>query len=109
MSLRSFLSLGNSMSIETYVEKWNGRVYIGFDGTTSMMCDSHKALRRFLKLPLKTPSREKLDAWLAGFEPADTAGVQPEPQQLAATGFGPEHHGDELDPTDPNHATRMVT
>ena len=108
MSLRSFLSLGGNMTVESFVEKWNGRVYIGYTKGTSGFFDSPKALRRFLKLPLKTPSREKLDAWLASFEPADTAGVQPDPQQLAATGFGPEHHGDELDPSDPNHATRTV-
>jgi hypothetical protein len=108
MSLRSFLDLGGAMTVETFVEKWGSRVYIGYTGGVSAFFDSPKNLRKFLRLPIKSPSRERLDEWLAGLEqPAATE--ESSSAELAATGFGPEHHGDALDPSDPNHATRMVT
>ena len=106
MSLRSFLDLGGSMTVESFVEKWNGRVFIGYSGGASAFFDSPKALRKFLNLPIKSPSRERLDQWLAGLEPNHPE--IPDSSQLAATGFGPEHHADALDPSDPNYHTRTV-
>ena len=109
MSLRSFLSLGGNMTVESFVEKWNGRVYIGYTNGTSAFFDSPKALRRFLGLPIKSPSRERLDEWLKQFDAVvDHGTAVGDPQELAATGFGPEHFGDALDPSDPNYQTRKV-
>jgi hypothetical protein len=108
MSLRSFLNLGGAMTVESFVEKWNGRVYIGYTNGTSAFFDSPKALRKFLKLPIKSPSRERLDEWLKQFNTPPQV-PQADEQDLSATGFGPEHHGDALDPSDPNHVTRTIT
>ena len=91
------------MTVEVYVEKWNGRVYIAYANGVSAMFAGPKELRRFLKLPVKTPSRERLDAWLEGLDPNHPG--TPDSSDLPATGFGPEHHGDE----DPTRNTRMIT
>jgi hypothetical protein len=105
---RHRLDLGSGMSVESYRD-WNGRVYIASTGRASMMFNDLKLLRRFLGLPAKTASREKLDAWLAGLDPVvDHETPVGDPQDLATTGFGPEHHGDALDPSDPNHNTRTI-
>ena len=107
MSLRSFLNLGGNMTVESFVEKWNGRVFIGYTGGVSAFFDSPKNLRKFLRLPIKTPSRERLDEWLAELEqPAATE--ESSSVELTATGFGPEHHGNALNPSDPNYQTRTV-
>ena len=109
MSLRSFLNLGGNMTVESFVEKWNGRVFIGYTDGVSAFFDSSKALRKFLRLPVKTPSRERLDEGLKQFDAVvDHETTIGDPQELAATGFGPEHHGDALDPSDPNYQTRTV-
>jgi hypothetical protein len=88
------LDLGGDMTVELYVEKWNGRVFIGYRKGISQMFADAKALRRFLQLPVKTPSRERLDAWLEGLDPVvDHETPVGDPQDPAATGFGPEQHG----------------
>jgi hypothetical protein len=107
MSLRSYLDLKSGMTVESFIEKWNGRVYIGHAKGVSAFFANPQDLRRFLKIPAKTPSREKLDAWLASLDPIEPA-AEPDPSQLRDTGFGPEHHADALDPSDPNHNTRTV-
>ena len=107
MSLRSFLNLGGAMTVESFVEKWGSRVYIGFANGTSAFFDSPKALRKFLKLPIKSPSRERLDEWLKQFDAVAPA-PQVDERELATTGFGPEHFGDALDASDPNYQTRTV-
>jgi hypothetical protein len=66
------LSLGGGMAVESFVENWGSRVFIGCRGGTSMMFSDPKDLCRFLKLPPKTPSREKFDEWLATLEPTNT-------------------------------------
>jgi hypothetical protein len=112
MSLRSYLDLKSGMTVETFTEKWGKRVYIGHSKGVSAFFDSPQALRKFLKLPVKTPSRDRLDAWLAELETMDRGGLSADRGELsadrgelAATGFGPEHHGDE----DPTKDTRMIT
>jgi hypothetical protein len=107
MSLRSRIDLGSGMTVESFVEKWGGRVFVGCTGRISGFFDSPQSLRRFLKLPAKTPSREVLDAWLVSLDPIEPA-AEPDPSQLRDTGFGPEHHADALDPSDPNHNTRTI-
>ena len=115
MSLRSFLDLGGGMTVETYTERWGQRVYIGYAKNASMMFNSPKTLRRFLQLPPKTPCREKLDAWLEEFTASDRGELVPDRGELVpdrgelkATGFGPECHAGELDPSDPNYQTKVV-
>lgn len=94
------------MSVESYRD-WNGRVFIGCRRGVSQLFSDAKTLRKFLGLPVKTPSREQLDEWLKQFD-AVIPVPQVDEQELAATGFGPEHHGDALDPSDPNYQTRTV-
>jgi hypothetical protein len=87
MSLRSYLDLKSGMTVETFVEKWGKRVYIGHAKGVSAFFDSPHALRKFLKLPVKTPSREKLDAWLAEFDvPLQVVSAPSQEAELAATG-----------------------
>jgi hypothetical protein len=66
---RDRLDLGNGMSVETYRD-WNGRHFIACAHGTSAGFDDVRLMRRFLQLSAKTPSRERLDAWLVGLEPA---------------------------------------
>ena len=118
---RERLHLPGLMTVETGLD-WNGRWFIGYAKGASAMFRDAKALRRFLKLPPKTTSREALDSWVASLEAADQERVKKkgepltsEPsteqtspslsQELLATGFGPECH---LDESDPNHQTRTV-
>jgi hypothetical protein len=113
---RERLHLPGLMTVETGRD-WSGRWFIGYAKGASAMFRDAKALRRFLKLPPKTTSREALDSWVASLEAADTAKQRTisdtsETQtdtslseELLATGFGPECH---LDESDPNHQTRTV-
>ena len=59
-----------------------------------MMFADQKSLRGFLKLPVKTPSRERLDAWLAQLDPKKQEGevASMDATELQITGFGPECH-----------------
>ena len=103
---RPFLDLGSGMSVESYRD-WNGRVFIGCRRGVSQLFGDAKTLRKFLGLPVKTASREQLDEWLKQFD-AIAPAPEVDEQELAATGFGPEHHGDALDLSDPNYQTRTV-
>lgn len=115
---RETLHLQAGMSIETGKD-WNGRFFIAYARNASVFIRCDKELRRFLKLPIKTPSRESLDSWLDSLRGSDAANggepltrVAPAQhaapslsQELLATGFGPECH---LDESDPNHQTRTI-
>lgn len=118
MSKRERLHLSRYQSIETYRD-WNGRLFIARSSNCSMVFRDAKALRKWLNLPLKTPSREAFDSWIASLEAADAQrkGAQPltskapvqqtSPslsQELLATGFGPECHDEE----DPTANTRVI-
>ena len=115
---RETLHLQGGMSVETGRD-FNGRFFIAYAKNASMFIRDHKELRSFLKLPMKTPSRESLDSWLASLEGFDK-GKSAQPltseapieqtspslsQELLDTGFGPECH---LDESDPNHQTRTI-
>ena len=103
---RERLHLQGGMSVEAGRD-WNGRFFIAHAHGAAVFIRDAKLLRRWLKLPLKTPSREALDSWLASLGAADAPAA---PDGLSAehvaTGFGPECHG--VDETDPNHQTRTV-
>ena len=106
---RRLLNLGPDMSVQT--DYATVRYYIVYSrGRSSYTCDQ-KEVRRLLKLPPKTPSRDTLDAWLAEVAAYDAEKRKPLKvvegisDEIKATGFGPEAH---LDESDPNFETRMV-
>ena len=109
---RERLHLGPSTIIETGVD-WNGRYYIAYTKGISIFLRCPKEVRKWLKLPVKIPSREAYDSWVASLEAADAErGKKKDSKQeglseeLLATGFGPEVHV--LDESDPNHQTRTI-
>jgi hypothetical protein len=108
---RETLHLPGGMSVETGKD-WNGRYFICYAKTASVIVRTDKEIKRFLQLPIKTPSRDSLDSWLASLAAADQSKTHQAPslsQELSAehlqTGFGPECH---LDQSDPNHQTRTI-
>ena len=128
MSKRERLHLSRYQSIETYRD-WNGRIFIACSSNCSMLFRDAKALRKWLNLPLKTPSREAFDSWIASLEAADRERVSKSAQpltgradtdnipvntntqlsqELLTTGFGPEVFSGELDESDPQYQTRTV-
>ena len=123
MAKRERLHISRYQSIETYRD-WNGRIYIACSSNCSMVFRDAKALRKWLNLPLKTPSRESFDSWIASLEAADAERKSAEPltseapdaltspslsQELLATGFGPEVFSGDLDESDPQFQTRVIT
>ena len=86
------LDLGGGMIVHevNYAgELW----YAALRNGGAVFCPTPAALRKHLRLPPKTPSRDSLDSWLDA--PALRAVEAPaEPQGL--------------DPSDPNHNTRTV-
>ena len=88
------LHLPGNMSVETGTD-FNGRWFVAYKSGCSMYFRDVKELRRFLKLPLKTASRESLDSWLASLAASERAPV--------AAG-----DGGALDASDPNFETRVV-
>lgn len=110
---RERLHLSVHTSIETGLD-WNGRYYIAYTNGASVFFRCPKEVRRWLKLPVKIPSREAYDSWIASLEAADAERSKKKDSkqeglsdELLATGFGPEVHA--LDESDPNHQTKMIT
>jgi len=108
---RDRLAISQYQSVETYFD-YDGRVFIAYSSGASVMLRDKKELRKFLGLPLKTPSREALDSWLVSLDAIDDERQNRKQQssiglseEALKTGFGPECH---LDETDPNHQTRTV-
>ena len=77
MSRRSRIDLGGGVTVESFVEQWIGRAFIAYSRGVSAGFSEIRALRRFLGLPAKSPSRERLDDWLAGLDPVADQEVQP--------------------------------
>jgi hypothetical protein len=112
MVKRDALRLPGGMSIETGPD-WDGRYWIGYRKGCSLFFRDVKVLRKWLGLPLGTPSRQAFDSWVESIQASDAErqakkqqpkeGLTPE---HIATGFGPEVHG--LDESDPNHQTRTI-
>lgn len=80
---RERLHLPGGMTVETSRD-WNGRFFIAYSKDASVFLRCEKELRRFLRLPLKTPSREALDSWLVSLE-------------SSALDLGADDAGDNLD------------
>lgn len=110
MAKRDRLWLPGQIPLETGLD-WNGRWWVGYSKGRSQYFRCAKELRRWLKLPVGTPSRQAFDAWITSLEAADAERGKPKEEGLSpeviATGFGPEVHG--LDESDPQFQTRMVT
>ena len=110
MARRETLRLSQYQSIETDRDL-NGRYYIAYSGGCSIFYRDTKELLKFLKIPKSIPMRASLDSWLASLAEADAqrksakAPVGLSAEHLA-TGFGPEAHADEEDPT---ANTKMIT
>ena len=113
---REKLSLSRYQSIETYRDAGCSRVYIAYSNNASVMFCDVQALRKWLKLPKGVASRDSFDSWIASIEAADQERVSKKAQPLTggplmegkapnlsqevlATGWGPEVHLDESDPT----------
>lgn len=108
---RDRLAISRFQSVETYVD-WSGRAFIAYSSGASVLIRDVKALRKFLGLAPKTPSREALDSWLVSLAAIDDERQNRKKleqtgltKEVLQTGFGPECH---LDETDPNHQTRTV-
>lgn len=105
---RERLHLPKGMSVETGKD-WNGRWFVAYRSGCSMLYREARDLRAFLKLPVKTQSREALDSWLASLEVADNKKGAEAPEVVLVheeSSFDPLHH--QLDETDPNFQTRTV-
>lgn len=102
MARREQFRLPGGIPIETGTD-WNGRWFVGYSKGSSMGFTCPVALRRWLGLPLKTPSREAFDAWIATLEKADA--VKAESKPPVADSWGPEAHADEQDPA---LSTKMI-
>jgi hypothetical protein len=72
---RSRINLGGGTIVESYLDM-NGRVFIAYANGTSLFLSDARALRQFLRIAPKTPSREAFDSWLdtLNTRPADTGG-----------------------------------
>ena len=107
MAKREQFHLPGGLPIETGVD-WNGRWWVGYRKGSSRGFNCPKELRKWLGLPLKTPSREAFDAWIAKLEEADRVKAKPvsltqDQELLKETGWGPEQHEE-----DPALSTKMV-
>jgi hypothetical protein len=97
--------------IERQWDRWNGAMFIAWKPHRSQLFTDRRSLLRFVSWPAKTPTGDRLRAWLDSFEqeapaeaPVPTADASISPEVLA-TGFGPECH---LDEGDPNFQTRTI-
>jgi hypothetical protein len=67
---RDRLSLGATMAVETGFDL-SGRWFVCYARNASIYTRSVTDLRRFLKLPIKTASRDALEAWLVSLNEID--------------------------------------
>ena len=107
---RERLHLSQHQVVETYRDL-SGRVFIAYSSGCSMFFRDRKALVRWLKIPKSIPMRDSLESWLASLSDMDAQRKSAKaPEGLSAehlaTGFGPEAHADEEDPT---ANTKMIT
>jgi hypothetical protein len=102
-----------ALLVVVYNDRWNGLSYMAWKPHVSMHFRNRKDLLRFCSWPVKTPTGDRLRAWLDEVEGEakkgqDTSVQRPDTSlsaEIQATGFGPECH---LDETDPNYQTRTV-
>lgn len=99
------LQLGSGTLIMTSHDH-NGRWWVTYYKHASLFHRDAAAVRKALKLPKGTPSRELLDTWLAELETLDEQRHSKidDNVDLSRT-WGPEAHDDEHDPV---RETKMV-
>ena len=116
MTPDTFIAKG--LRVERRHDRWNGTSYMAWKPHVSMLFFDTKELLRFINLPAKTPTGDALRAWLKTDTPptpspaVDHQSPPADPQppsslshELQATGFGPECHDIDSDPT---HNTRTI-
>jgi hypothetical protein len=103
MARREQFRLPGGTPIETGID-WNGRWFVGYRRGSSMGFTCPTTLRKWLGLPLKTPSREAFDAWIATLQESDAAKAEGN-LKANLSSWGPEAHSDEQDPA---LSTKMI-
>lgn len=104
---RQTLHLQGGLSIETSRD-FNGRFWIAYAKGCSMFFREAADVRRWLKLPKGTPSRESFDSWIASLADFDKekGTVQDPPALPRSESFDPLAQG--IDAEDPNFQTRQI-
>jgi len=107
---RDTLRLSSHQFVETGKDA-NGRYFVVYSAGASVYVREPKELRKFLRIARGLPMRESLDSWLTSLADMDAQRKSAKaPEGLSAehlaTGFGPEAHADEEDPT---ANTKMIT
>lgn len=96
---RTRLDFGNGASVE-HGPDWNGSYFVCYARGASIFVRDPKDVRRFFRFSPKTPSREKLDEWLASLRPSQPE--EPVGDANVAGSFDPLAH--DVD----NENTKMV-
>lgn len=119
MASRAETFVAPGVRLEWQPDRWNGWRVNAWRPHASMTFTDRQALLGFLNLPPKTPTGDLIRGWLDSLiatVPAEPQALEPEQAdalaelsaELLAKGFGPECHGEGLDPSDPNYASRTV-
>jgi len=86
---RDRLALGATMAIETGFDL-SGRWFVCYARSASIYTRSVTDLRKFLKLPIKTASRDALEAWLVSLNAMDADRKGPIEGPVAEGSWDPE-------------------
>lgn len=105
---RQTLHLQGGLSVET-ARDFNGRFWIAYLKGCSMFFRDAVSVRKWLKLPKGTASRESFDSWIDSLEDFDKEkGGSHTSSALPRSGssFDPIAQG--IDAEDPNYQTRQI-
>lgn len=77
---RERIDLGGGTLIEAAMDQ-NGRYFIALNKNSSRLFNDPVEMRKWIGLPIKTPSRERYDAWIEslGVVKQDDASVEEDP------------------------------
>jgi len=105
---RQRLHLGAATSIETGRDA-SGRFWIAYSKNCSMFFRESGEVRRWLKLPKGTPSRESFDSWIASLADFDKEkGAAQDPPTLPRSESSFDPLAQRIDAQDPNYQTRTI-
>lgn len=105
---RQTLHLQGGLSIET-ARDFNGRYWIAYLKGCSMFFRDAVDMRKWLKLPKGTASRDSFDSWIVSLGDFDKekGGAQASPAlPRSESSFDPLAQG--IDAEDPNYQTRQI-
>ena len=105
---RQTLHLQGGLSVETSRD-FNGRFWIAYLKGCSMFFRDATEVRKWLKLPKGTASRDSFDSWIASLADYDKEkGAAQSPPDLprSESSFDPLAQG--IDAEDPNFQTRQI-